>query len=229
MASVSRNVIVFSVVGAVIILVAAYGILRAAHVIDPYAGLTTHLDVEMDEATRAYFEQRYETDKASLAAAEKTGDVKLDQYLALADDAYAVGDLVTARQALESQLKGNPGHYAAQNFYGTVLEAMGDYAKARVAYKTAIDLGAKVEEFYRDYVTLLENHYPTEREEIRSTLELSITEKGPSAWSMVELGKWYKEEGDCTQAIEHYGEAVKLAPQNKDIQTDLQDLKKTCK
>lgn len=227
----TRKQKIFSLVGVIGIVVVAYaGWYFLGQKFGSYHGLTTSMTVDMDEATRTYFANRLATEEAAIDAAEAKGeDVDMDLYFAAADDAYSLGDLVTARQNIELQLQGNSANYTAWDFYGTVLEAMGDYDGARTAYLKAIDSGAKVEEFYRDYVTLLENHYPSEQSEIKRILELSVTERGQSSWNMVELGRWYVVNGDCQRAIDHYNVAVALSPQNQDIKDELLNVQKTCK
>lgn len=193
-------------------------------------GLVTFKEIELDEATRNYFTQRLAIDQAAIEAAKKSGgEVDLNLYLAVASDAYSLGDLVTARTALEAQLAGNALNYSAWNFYGTVLEDMTDYDGAKDAYKKAIDSQAAIEEFYRDYINLLVAHFPGSEQEVKSILELSIKERGQTTWNMVELGDWYREAGDCSQAIEHYTVAVSLSPDNQTIKDDLAELRKTCR
>lgn len=229
MTAISRTRIVGGVVALAVILLAVYGVCAFMKESKNH-DLVTSVDSGLDEATLTIFTKRITETKAAIAAQEQAGaEVDLDLYLSLANDAYTIGDLVTAKEALEAELKANPINYTAQNSYGTVLEAMHDYDGALVAYKAAVASGAKVEEYYRDELELLKTQFPDRRDEMKAVIELSIAERGQTSWSMVELGKWYKEAGDCAQAIEHYEVAVSLAPENKTIASDLSELRKTCK
>jgi tetratricopeptide (TPR) repeat protein len=227
----TRGRIIGGIITLVIIAVAVYAVWYFASAqTNKYQGLVTHLDAQMDDNTRVFLTQRLKTTEAAVAAAKEKGeDVSLNLYLSIASDAYSLGDLVTAREAVELQLRGNAAHYGAWNTYGTVLEAMGDYDKALEAYKKAIDLGAKAEEFYRDYITLFAIRYPEDKNEVKRILDLSLAERGQSAWSMVQLARWYKEDGNCAQANDHYKVAVALAPSNTELAKEAAEAKSTCK
>lgn len=197
-----------------------------------YRGLTTQLDVQMDDSTRAYLELQLKTDLAAIAAAEAAGEeVNLNLYLAAASNAYSLGDLITAREAIEAQLKANPLNYGALNTYGSILEAMGDYKGARDAYEDAIDAsgGKGPEKFFIDEVNLLEKYFPKEQEKIKAVLETAVVTKGQTSWNMVMLGRWYLKQADCQSAIEHFETAQKLSPNNQGIKDELQGIKESCK
>ena len=224
----TRNYLIGGIIGLVLLGLGGYGLWYSQAI--KTDGLVTFKEIELDEATRNYFTQRLAVDQAAIEAAKQSGaELDLDLYLAVASDAYALGDLVTARTALEVQLEGNALNYSAWNFYGTVLEDMTDYDGAKDAYKKAIDSQAAIEEFYRDYINLLVAHFPGSAQEVKSILELSIKERGQTSWNMVELGDWYKEAGDCSQAIEHYTVAASLTPGSQAIKDDLATLRQGCK
>lgn len=226
----TRGKIVGGIITVILLILAVYGAWYFTSAEGKYQGLATSMEVQMDEATRTYLSGRLKTTQAAVAATEQKGEeVSLNLYLSIASDAYSLGQLVTAREAIETQLKGNPAHYGAWNTYGTVLEAMGDYDKALDAYKKAIDLGAKAEEFYRDYITLFAVRYPEDRNEVKRILDLSLAERGQSAWSMVQLARWYKENGNCAQALDHYKVAVALAPANTELAKEAAEAKSSCK
>ncbi len=167
--------------------------------------------------------------EVGIAATIAKGDKPdLDLIFGVAYDAYASGDLVKARTYVEEELAGNPINYAAWNFEGTVLEAMGDYRGALTAYKKAMDSGVNVEEYYRDYVTMLEAHFPAEQAEIKAGLEKSVNDIGQTSWNMVELAHWYNANGDCQRSIDHYNVAVVLAPKDQAIKDELAGVVKQC-
>jgi Tfp pilus assembly protein PilF len=196
-----------------------------------YRGLTTHMQVDMDDATRAYAENQLKTAQASLAAAEaQGGDVDLNKYALVAHYAFILGDLVTAREALEAELKGNPLNYGAMNSYGNVLVKMGDYAKARTAFEKAIQLGGggEPESFYVNLVDLLLTQYPAEKDTVKTILESYVAVRGQTPWAMLQLGRWYQAAGDCTRAIDHLTVAKTLSPKNQNIADELQALRVSC-
>jgi tetratricopeptide (TPR) repeat protein len=186
----------------------------------------------MDPAPRAYVANQLKTARAALAAdLADGGEVNLNRYDAVASYAFTLGDLVTAREALEAELKGNPLNYAATNSYGNVLAKMGDYSGARKAFEHAIELsaGQGPESFYINLVELLETHFSDDQDSIKKLLEVYVAKRGQTSWNMVQLGRWYQNAGDCQRAIDHFMVAKTLAPKNQSIADELQALKLSCK
>lgn len=183
---------------------------------NPYRGLRTTSEVQMTDEIRTLIEQRVAVTEASIKAQDEE-NIDLDLYILLANDASMLGDLVKAREAAEKAVEGNSINYAAWNLLGSITEDMTDYDAARHAYKQAVVQRPGIDELYRDYVTLLENHWPDEREEIKATLEASVIDGDRSAWNMTALARWYKEEGDCTRARDHYELAKELDPENGEL------------
>lgn len=228
----SRTRLIIGVISVVLLLSVGYGAFLLWGPSAKYRGLTTHIDVQMDESTRVYVQNQLKTSQASLAAAKANGEeIDLDLYAAVANNAFLLGDLVTAREALEAEMKGNPINYGARMSYGTVLEKMGDYDGARAAFEKALELsdGTAPESLFISLVELLRAHFPEDKEAVRFVLELSVKKQGQTSWNMVQLGRWYQAEGDCQRAIDHFSVAKTIAPTNKSIADDLQALKATCK
>lgn len=227
----SRQQLVGGIVAVVIVAIAGYGIwLGASKSADPYRHLTLTREVEMDEATRAYFESRLATTKAAIAATEASGgDVDLDLYLSASSDAYSLGDLVTAREMLEKQIAGNAINYVAWNNYAIVLEAMNDLKNAEVAFQKTIELEPGSEKYYADYIAFLTIHYPGRQAEIKALYEADVAMVGQTVWNMAGLGAWYAAQKDCDQAQAHYEVAVVLAPNDQTLKDDFRTAKLTCK
>jgi tetratricopeptide (TPR) repeat protein len=194
-----------------------------------FIGLTHTIDRGLDEATRAYVQEQLSTAQQSLETAKKNGDeINLNLYMAIAQNAYLMGDLVTARRAIEAQLDGNSLNYTAWNTYAQILEDMGDLQKADGAYAQAIDLGGNVEEFVRQYISFLQEHYPERTEVVKNLLEQSVAVGGQTVWNMQTLARWYRDNRDCYQMNAHYKVAVALAPENENIGKDWEGDKTMC-
>ncbi|MEK9156557.1 MAG: hypothetical protein AAB448_00225 [Patescibacteria group bacterium] len=225
----SRQQIIGVIVGVVIVVVAVYGIWLVANPANPYKGLVTDRPTGMDEATREYFEQRLATTMAAIEAAEASGEeVNLDFYLSAASDAYSLGDLVTTREMLEKQLEGNSINFVAWNNYALVLEDMGDYENAEVAFRKTLEIESGIEKYYVDYTDFLLAHFPERREDLKTLIETNLELGGQTVWNMVALGDWYALEGKCDKAVDHYEVAVVLEPTNQALKDDMATLKKTC-
>ena len=178
---------------------------------DPYYGLTTHLEVQMDDATRTLLKQRLATAQASLAAQQKGSDVDTQLYLVIAEHHKILGDLVASREAYETYLAIMPNSYVAWNAYADVLELMNDLPKAEEAFKMSLSL-LKTEEYYRDYVEFLQRHFPERRAEVKVLLDEAYVNLKQTPWIMIALGNWFFETGDCDQGKAHYDVVIALSP-----------------
>lgn len=226
----ARTHVIKSVVSLVVVGLATYGVYHFwPQLTDPYYGLQKTFTVQMTDDQRATIEQRMALTKASIEATEATGgEVDLDLYISYASDSLFLGDLVTAREYTELALKGNSLNPATWDTYGSILERMGDYAKAKEAYTTAIT-NDSAEEYYRDLVELIENHYPDQVDSIEALLLAAVDDLGQTPWLMVKLGEWYEAHGDCTRAKAHLKVAKTLSPDNQAIADEYTRIATTCK
>lgn len=227
--NITRKQVVIGLSVLIGLLLIGYGVTLAfPRLINPYAGLTTTMEVQMDDGTRNLVLQRLETAKASIAAYEASGEkVDMALYQVIAEQERLLGNLVASREAYETYLQLNPISYTAQNSYGAILEAMGDYEKALVAYGTAIE-GAQIEEYYRDYADLLATQFPDRTDEYKAILDEAYANIGQTPWSMIALGDWYFDHNDCELGRDHYQVAKTLAPGNESVQKDLDEKYTAC-
>lgn len=178
---------------------------------DPYYGLTTHLEVQMDDTTRTLLKQRLATAQASLAAQKQGSDVDTQLYLVIAEHHKMLGDLVASRETYETYLAIMPNSYVAWNAYADVLELMKDLPKAEEAFKMSLSL-LKTDEYYQDYVEFLQRHFPERRAEVKVLLDEAYANLKQTPWIMTTLGNWFFETGECDQGKAHYDVAITLSP-----------------
>lgn len=178
---------------------------------DPYEGLVTRIEVQSDESTRTLAEQRIATAQASLQAAKDAGEEPMaDMYNSIASDALLLGDLVLARESLETSLSMNSLDGTVWSSYAYTLVLMQDYENAKTAYYRALEL-TPLETTYRSLVDLLEKHFPEEKESIKMLYEDSVEQLGRMMFNMLGLGNWYADRGDCDKAKDHFEVAEDLA------------------
>lgn len=208
----SRKQVVIAVSILVVLVLGGYGLYTQwPRLTNPYFGLTTHIDVQMDDSTRTLIQQRIATAEASLAAQEKSGgEVDAKLYLTIAENQKMLGDLVASRKMYEKSISLNDKAYVVWNSYAKLLEFMNDLPNAEAAYKKALDL-LKIEGNYRDYAEFLQAHYPERRTERKALLDEAFTTAGQTPWTMVALGDWYFETGECEQGKAHYDVAKTLS------------------
>ncbi|MDQ5952304.1 MAG: hypothetical protein QG626_431 [Patescibacteria group bacterium] len=225
----SRQRAIGLIVAVVVIAVVAYGASLALRNNDPYKGLVTERPVTMEDSTRVYFEDRLKTTQAAIAALEAAGEtIDLNLYLSVASDAYSLGHLAIAREALELQLAGNSINYVAWNNYALVLEEMGDYVPAESAFQKTLEIESGIEKYYDDYANFLKVHFPERRDDLKALYETSIEVGGQGLWNMKGLGDWYAADGQCDKAVDHYKVAVTLDPENQALKDDMMSIKQTC-
>jgi tetratricopeptide (TPR) repeat protein len=220
----SRRKLIIGIAGVVVAVAIIWAIVAASN---PYRGLETERRNNIDDTTREIVGQRLELSLAALEAQKDVGDVELDLYTSVIFDAWVMGDLVLARETSEEYFEHNDINYAAWNMYGAVLKEMGDLEGAEDAYMQAIQLNPNVEEYYRDLINVISED-PERSGDVKEALETLIENAGQSSWSMVTLGEWYRENGECDEAIAHYKVAAGLAPELESIQADLESLQKEC-
>ncbi len=227
--NITRKQVVIGLSSLAVLAIIGVGVLlRFPQILDPYAGLTKTLDVQMSDATRLLVQQRLETTQASIAASQSAGEeVEMNLYLTVAEQYYILGDLVASREAYETYLEMNPISYTAWNAYASVLEFMGDYDTADLAFRQAID-GRKMEEFYRDYAEFLAAHYPEKTEEYKAVIDDAYTNLGQTTWTMQVLGDWYFANNDCRLGRDHYEVAQALDPSNTNITVDADEKYERC-
>lgn len=178
---------------------------------DPYEGLVTSIEVQSDEATRTLAQQRIATAQASLQAAEDAGEDPMpDMYNAIAGDALILGDLVLARESLESSISLNSLDGSVWSSYAYTLVLMQDYENAKMAYYRALEL-TPIETTYRSLINVLEEHFPEEKEEVKVLYEDSVEQLGRLMFNMLGLGNWYANAGECDKAKDHFDVAEDLA------------------
>lgn len=225
----SRQRVIGLIVAVVVVAVAAYGVSLALRNNDPYKGLVTERSVDMEESTRVYFENRLKTTQAAIAAKEAAGEViDLNLYLSVASDAYSLGHLAVAREALELQLAGNSINFVAWNNYALVLEEMEDYVPAEDAFQKTLEIESGIEKYYDDYANFLITHFPERRDDLKALYETSLQVGGQGIWNMRGLAVWYAADGQCDKAVDHYQVAVTLDPENQALKDDMANVKKTC-
>ncbi|MEK7632538.1 MAG: hypothetical protein AAB473_01985 [Patescibacteria group bacterium] len=227
----TRKQVVLGVSILVVLLVAGYVFWQkeGRKLVDPYYGLVTSIDVQMEDSTRVLLQQRLATAQASLSSQISSGaDVDKQLYLVIAENEKMLGDLVASRKMYETYLDVMPTSYVAWNSYAVLLEMMKDYPMAETGYKKSLEL-LKTEEYYRDYVEFLKLHYPDRRDDVKVLLDDAYKNLLQTPWTMTALGDWFFETGDCDQGKAHYDVAISITSQDTaTLKQDQQEKLATC-
>lgn len=195
---------------------------------NPYYGLNTYFEVQMDEATRVLIQQRLATAQASLAAQQQNGeDVDTQLYLVIAEQHKMLGDLVASRETYEAYLDRVSTSHVAWNAYAKILDLMNDVSASETAYAKTLSV-FHGEEYYRDYVGFLQRRFPERRADVKVLLDEAYTRFGQTLWTMTALGDWYFDAKDCTQGKAHYDVAIALSDDDATLRRDVQELLEAC-
>ncbi len=230
--SLSRKQVVIIASVLVVFLLGAYAfwIKEGNYFFDPYNGLVTSIDVQMDEATRALVQQRVATAEASLAAQEESGtEIDTALYVTIAENEKMLGDLVSSRLMYETYLRTNDSSYLVWNSYAKLLELMKDFPAAEDAFKKSLSIVA-IEGSYQDYAEFLRTHYPDRIADEKAILDEAFVSFHQTPWLMIALGDWFFKTGECDQGKAHYDVAVSLSPDNAaSIERDQAEKLEVCK
>lgn len=208
--NISREQSIFTVVGIAILIAVGIGAYVYVNQ-NPYKGLVTQVEVQSDESVRTLAQQRIATAQAAIAAEEAAGvAVNAELYNAIASDALILGDLVLARESLESSLAHNSLNGATWSSYGYVLFSMQDYENAKNAYLRAVEI-TPMEATYRDAIRILTQHFPEDKTKVKDLYEESVELLGQKMFNMLGLANWYAENSDCDRAEDHFDVAKALA------------------
>lgn len=227
----SRKQVVIGVSILVVLLAAGYVFWQkeGRRFTDPNYGLVTSIAVQMEDSTRTLLQQRLATAQASLATQKSTGaDIDKQLYLVIAENEKMLGDLVASREMYEAYLDLVPTSYVAWNSYAALLELMRDYSNAERGYKKTLEI-LKTEEYFRSYVEFLKLHYPDRRDDVKALLDDAYKTLLQTPWTMIALGDWFFETGDCDQGKAHYDVAIALSPEDSvNLKKDQQELLSVC-
>lgn len=206
----SREQYIFSAAALAVLIALSIGAYSFMHQ-DPYKGLVTHVDIQSDEGVRTLAEQRIATAQASIQASKDAGEeINADLYNTIASDALLLGDLVLARESLESSLAYNSLNGTTWSSYAYTLLLMQDYENAKSAYLRAVEI-TPMESTYRDAIRILTQQFPDEKTKVKELYEDSVDVLGQKMFNMLGLANWYAEVGDCERSEDHFDVAKDLA------------------
>ncbi len=226
----SNKILLIALALAVLAIAVVYGFVSDSSTAEESDLIYWRENHQLDEDLRIMLEQRLAMLTSGIDAYAAAGEEVDMSTLAFAGEtAWFLGDLGSARELYEELLDRNSINYVTWNNYGNVLKLMGDADGALDAYKQAYNLMG-TEEYYRDYITLLEETYPERDEEVLEVLEQAVDEIGQTQWLMVAIAEWYLEHDDCDRALSHYDIALSLAEGTADdaIQAEIDEVKATC-
>lgn len=206
----SREQYIFSAAALAVLLALGVGVYAWVNQ-DPYEGLVTYIEVQSDEGVRTLAQQRIATAQASIQASKDAGEeINFDLYNAIASDALILGDLILARESLESSLENNSLNGTTWSSYAYTLLMMQDYENAKNAYLRAVEI-TPMEATYRDAVRILTQHFPEEQLKVKELYEDSVDVLGQKMFNMLGLANWYADAGDCDRSEDHFDVAKDLS------------------
>ncbi|MBI4992181.1 MAG: tetratricopeptide repeat protein [Candidatus Harrisonbacteria bacterium] len=137
-----------------------------------------------------------------------------------------IGDYEGAAEAWEFVSEIRPQNFVSfhnlGDLYGFYLE---DYPKAESNFLKSIENNSANIDAYIQLAAIYEFHYPEKRDQIEN-LFLTGIKLNPADYNLkIALGNYYKNLGRKAEALQYWGEALKLNPDNKSLQNDISNLK----
>jgi len=137
-----------------------------------------------------------------------------DAQFALGRALYGAGDPANAALAFQKAIALKPEDSQARFFLATALEGAGNFDKAREAYGELIRLQPQSAEGHLGLGVLLLKLDAAHTEQGVSELLKAIALKGDLYEARITLGRVLVKSGRSAEAIEHFSQAAKLAPNN---------------
>ncbi len=140
----------------------------------------------------------------------------------------SLGKWKLAGKYYEKYLLINDANFSVWMDFGHSLRRRGKIKDAEKAFLQALEIRAS-ESSVRNLVDLWSEYMFEERKlEIKDLLEKSIQTLGQRPYFMVELGKWYLDDGNCEEAIAHFEVLTQLLPDDEGAMADLETVKQQC-
>ncbi|MEK7094635.1 MAG: tetratricopeptide repeat protein [Patescibacteria group bacterium] len=181
-------------------------------------GQVNEENIDLSEEVLAQWNIQLQTAIASYKAKEDMGVLNNIGSLYL-----SLGQFAKAREVMEIYLTKNTINDAAYVLYGDILVRMEDWKGANTAYLKAVELSGINEQLAYKMETLWREHMPERISNIKGLYEAAIAYDGQKKFYMVQLGRWYAEQGDFANAASHLKVAVTLNPDNKDLKKEMEE------
>ncbi|MFH1142771.1 MAG: hypothetical protein V1695_03585 [Candidatus Uhrbacteria bacterium] len=186
----------------------------------------TVIDRGLDEETQLIYDNIIAELEASIASQGE--EPKLNDLLQLGNAYNTVGQLTKAKETYGKILMRSSNDVPALENLGTTLFLMEDYYGAEEAWLLAAELSGS-EPHILKLVTLINDHIPEHKAQVKIILELAIDQLGQTPGFLAALGEWYFEQEDFSRAVSHYQVAADLAPDSQTLQIRLEEIRNAWK
>jgi len=182
----------------------------------------TYVDRGLTEEAQIHWDSVIAELEASIASQGE--EPSLGDMLELGNAYNTVGKLAEAKEMYGQMLVRVPTDAPALENLGSTLYLMEDYFGAEGAWLAAAEISGSEPHILR-LVTLINEHIPEHKAQVKDILEIAIDAVGQTPGFLAALGEWYFEQGEFNRAVSHYEVAVDLAPENENLQIRLEEIK----
>ena len=182
----------------------------------------TYIDRGLTEEAQIHWDSVIAELEASIASQGE--EPSLGDMLELGNAYNTVGKLAEAKEMYGQMLVRVPTDAPALENLGSTLYLMQDYYGAEGAWLAAAEISGSEPHILR-LVTLINEHIPEHKAQVKDILEIAIDAVGQTPGFLAALGEWYFEQGDFDRAVSHYEVALDLAPEDGNLQTRLEEIK----
>jgi len=186
----------------------------------------TYIDRGLTEEARIYWDNVIAELEVSIASQGE--EPNLHDLLQLGNAYNTIGELALAKETYGKILVRSPNDAPALENLGSTLYLMEDYYGAEEAWLAAAEISGSEPHILR-LVTLINDHIPEHKAQVKDILEIAITALGQTPGLLAALGEWYFEQGEFERAVSHYEVAIDLDPENEILQTRLTEIRNVWK
>ena len=159
-----------------------------------------------------------------VSIASQGEEPSLGDLLELGNAYNTVGQLAQAKEMYGQILTRSSTDVPALENLGTTLYLMEDYYGAEETWLLAAELSGS-EPHILKLVTLINEHIPEHKAQVKTILELAIDQLGQTPGFLAALGEWYYEQGEFERAVSHYRVALQIDPDNEILARRLEEIR----
>ena len=146
-------------------------------------------------------------------------------YLAIGFDSRQLGDDNAAIAAYKEALKIDEDHLLGLNNIATSYRDIGEYKKAEEAYRALVIANPGDVAVYRNLADVYRFQYPDDDEGVLAIMESGLEVVFQPQDLVSYLATYYRDRGNTSEAIKYFEILLRISPQNKAAQAELDRLR----
>ena len=147
-------------------------------------------------------------------------------YLSIGFNSRQLGDDEAAINAYKEALKIDEDHILGLNNIATSYKDIGEYKKAEESFRALVVANPGDVAVYRNLADVYRFQYPDDDEGVLAIIESGIEVVLQPQDLVSYLATYYRDRGNTSEAIKYFETLLRISPQNKGAQAELDRLRK---